>query len=51
MEAAENIHPDVVIDDRPEGSINVVVARITNQNLMSFDGLDITETVPGGVDG
>jgi hypothetical protein len=45
MEAAKHIHPDTIIDDRPEGALDAEVARIVNENLSSSDGLDVAEAV------
>jgi hypothetical protein len=43
--AAENVRANAVIVDRPKGAIDAEVARIRNENVMSFDSLDVAETV------
>jgi hypothetical protein len=43
--AVENVRANAIIVDRPKGAIDAEVARIRNENVMSFDGLDVAETV------
>jgi hypothetical protein len=43
--AVENVRANAIIVDRPKGAIDAEVARIGNENVMSFDGLDVAETV------
>jgi hypothetical protein len=45
--AADDIHADATIDDHPKEAVDAEVMRITNENLVGSEGLDIAETVPG----
>jgi hypothetical protein len=32
--------------DHPEGAVDLEVARIASENLTTFDGLDVSESIP-----
>jgi hypothetical protein len=44
-EVTEDVHTEVVFDDHPKGAINLEVTKITSENLMTSDGLDLMKTI------
>jgi hypothetical protein len=44
-EVTEDVHTEVVSDDHPKGAIDLEVTKITSENLMTSDGLDLMKTI------